>query len=113
MNIMNEKDIELYNRKAALCRTFADAKRLMIINELRRGEKAAGELAELTGMNQAVVSRELSLMRSRGVVRPRRDGVKVYYSLSNYRIIEACDMVHQVLLAILEEDRDFTQSVMH
>ena len=109
---MNQQDKELYNRKAALCRTFADPKRLMIINELRDGERAVGELAERTGMNQAVVSRELSLMRNRGVVKPRREGTKVYYSLSNPRIIEACDMVHQVLLTILEEDRDFTQSVM-
>lgn len=110
---MNQQDMELYNRKAALCRTFADPKRLILINELRAGETSVGELAEKAGMNQAVVSRELALMRNRGVVKPRRDGTKVYYSLSNPRIIEACDMVHQVLLSILEEDRDFTQSVVH
>lgn len=110
---MDQQNMELFKRQAALCRTFADPKRLMIINELRDGETAVGDMAERTGMSQAVVSRELAIMRASGVVKPRREGTKVYYSLSNPRIIEACDMVHQVLLTILEQDRDFTESVMH
>ena len=42
MTIQNEK--ELYRLKARLCKTFADPTRLMIIHELRSGEKTVGQI---------------------------------------------------------------------
>lgn len=62
---------ELFKLKAELCKTFADAKGLVIINELRNGEKLVGELAQSLNIPHAVASRHLALLRNRGVVRPR------------------------------------------
>jgi len=91
-------DIELYKLKAELCKTFSDPKRLMIISELRGGEKSVGDLVVALKSPQAVVSRHLAVLRNRGVAKARRDGVCIYYSLANARIIDACDIVHEVLL---------------
>jgi ArsR family transcriptional regulator len=91
-------DIELYKLKAELCKTFSDPKRLMIISDLRGGEKSVGELVKALKSPQAVVSRHLAVLRHRGVVKTRREGVSIYYSLANTRIIDACDIVHEVLL---------------
>jgi ArsR family transcriptional regulator, virulence genes transcriptional regulator len=96
---MPEKyDLELYKLQAELCKTFSDPKRLIIISNLRNGEKSVGELVELLKTPQAVVSRHLAILRNRGVVQTRRAGVSVYYSLTNPRIVEACDISRQVLL---------------
>ena len=78
---------------------------MLIISELRTGEKQVGELAETLELPQAVVSRQLALLRSKGVVSPRREGTNVYYSLTDPRIIDACDIVHQVLLNHLARNR--------
>ncbi len=103
---------ELYKLKAELCKTFADPKRLMIINELRGGEKAVGELANELGISQAVVSHQLAILRERGVVIPRRYGTNVFYSLADPKICDACDLVHQILLNQLEKNRELSDKLI-
>lgn len=107
----SEYDMELFKLKAEMSKLFSDPKRLMIINELRHGEKLVGDLAQKLEMPQAVVSRQLALLRNGGVVTPRRDGTNVYYSLTDMKIIEACDIVHQVLLNRLAKNREFADNL--
>jgi len=102
-------DSELFKLKAELCKTFADAKRLAIINELRNGEKLVGELARSLNIPHAVASRHLALLRNRGVVRPRREGTNVYYSISDPQIVAACDLVHQILLNNLTKSKELAE----
>jgi len=109
----SEYDLELYKLKAEISKTFSDPKRLMIINELRNGERQVSELAQALKLPQAVVSRQLALLRTRGVVTPRREGTSVYYSLTDLKIIEACDLVHQVLLNRLQRNKEFAERLFN
>ncbi len=102
-------DSEMFKLKAELCKTFADAKRLAIIHELRSGEKLVGELAQTLQVPHAVASRHLALLRNRGVVRPRREGTSVYYSLTDPKIVAACDIIHEVLLNSLNKNRELAE----
>jgi DNA-binding transcriptional ArsR family regulator len=104
---MPEKyNLELFRLKSELCKTFSDPKRLMIISELRDGEKSVGSLVDALGVPQAVVSRNLAILRHRGIVRTRREGVNIFYSLSDAKIAEACDLVHQILLDQVAKNRE-------
>jgi ArsR family transcriptional regulator, virulence genes transcriptional regulator len=105
-------NMELYKLKADISKAFSDPKRLMIIGELRDGEKTVGELTEALEIPQAVVSRELGILRSRGVAKPRRAGNNIYYSLTSMRICEACDIVHEVLLEHLAQNRELAESLL-
>ena len=96
------KDRELFRLHAGICHTLANPKRLEIISRLRGGERSVSELAEGMEIGQANLSQHLSLMRQRGIVRTRREGLNVYYSLSNPKIIAACDLMREVLLEHLE-----------
>lgn len=107
-----QRNLELYGLKAELCKTFADPKRLIIIDELRSGEQTVGELARLLEIPQAVVSRHLAILRERGVVKHRREGTSVYYSLSDQKIGEACDMVHQILLDQIEKNKALAERLV-
>jgi DNA-binding transcriptional ArsR family regulator len=110
---MTEKyDLELYKLKAEVSKTFSDPKRLMIITELRDGEKTVTELEEGTGIIQAVLSRQLGILRSHGIVKPRRDGNKIFYSISDIRICEACDIVHEVLMDQLAGNREVARKLL-
>jgi len=104
-------NLELYKLKAELCKTFSDPNRLIIINELRSGEKSVGELVQTLQMPQAAVSRHLAILRNKGVVSARREGTSIYYSLTDHKIGEACDLVHQVLMNYLERNRGLADNL--
>ena len=105
-------DIEVYRRKAELCKTFSDPKRLMIISELREGEKSVNELVAALQVPQAVVSRHLAVLRNRGVVVTRREGVNIFYRLADTKIIEACDIVHEILLDQAARNREIADRLI-
>jgi len=107
-----QHNLELYKLKAEICKTFADPKRLAIINELRGGEKLVRDLAQTLQVPHAVASRHLALLRNRGVVKARREGTNVYYSLTDPKIVEACDLIHQVLLNNLAKNRELAEKLI-
>jgi len=109
---MAKYDEELYRLKAEMCKTFADPKRLMIISELREGEKSVGDLVTNLGAPQAVISRHLAVLRNKGVVNARRNGVNIYYSLTNPRITDACDIVHGVLLDQVARNKELAEKFL-
>ena len=82
--------------QASFCKTLADTNRLLIISELAEGEISVGELAKRLGLAQANVSKHLGIMRDRGLLVARREGVNVYYSLIDKRIFEAIQLLTEV-----------------
>lgn len=82
---------------AQVCKTLADSKRLRIINVLRDGEMTVGDMARALGLRQANLSQHLTLLRERGVVTTRRQGLNIYYSLSSPKIVQACELMREVL----------------
>jgi len=97
---------EIYRLKARLCKTFSDPKRLIIIDILRGGEKAVGEIVDELNIPQAVVSRHLAILRDRGVVKTRRQSTNIYYSLTDPKIGDACSLVHDILLNQMEKNKE-------
>ena len=92
----------LYELHARICQTLSNAKRLEVIDCLRDGELPVISLAELTNISQANLSQHLAIMREKGFVTARREGLNVFYRLSNPKITQACDLMRQVLLEHLE-----------
>jgi ArsR family transcriptional regulator len=84
--------------QAGICKVLSNPKRLLILHELRSGERTVGELAQITGLRQANVSQHLALMRLRKMVTERRVGNTVFYRISDRRINSACDIMQSVLL---------------
>jgi DNA-binding transcriptional ArsR family regulator len=102
---------EIFQLQAELCKSLGDAKRLMIIHELRSGEKSVSELSEAVGVNQSNMSQHLAVLRKVGLLNCRRQGSTVYYSLANARITDACDMVRQVLMEQIEGSRELASRI--
>ena len=96
---------ELFYLQAELCKSLADPKRLMIIHELRAGERSVSQLAESLGLKQSNTSRHLAVMRKAGIVTPRREASTVYYSLVNPKIAEACDLVRGAIADQLQSNQ--------
>jgi len=95
-----EKIFELH---ADVCKVFSNAKRLEILNTLREKEMTASELIEKIGLSKANLSQHMSILKSKGVVLSRREGVNIYYRILNPKITHACDLMREVLLEQLQE----------
>jgi ArsR family transcriptional regulator, virulence genes transcriptional regulator len=96
------REAEAFQLHAELCKVLTDPKRLMMLRTLREGVRSVSELADAVGMRLPNASQHLSVMRHAGLVEARREGTTVYYSLVEPRIVEACDIVHRIVLDRLE-----------
>lgn len=94
---------ELNQLHASVCKGLADPKRLLIINLLRNGEMSVGDICAELDLPQANVSQHLAIMRERGLVRARKDGQFVFYSLTTIKIVEAVDLLRQVMAMHYED----------
>jgi len=95
---------DLFRMHAEICKTFANPKRLEVINALREGEKTASELLKDINISKANLSQHMAILIEKGVVLSRREGLKVFYKLSDKKITMACDLMRQVLISHLEEN---------
>lgn len=68
---------------AAFLKALAHEGRLMILCHLNTGEKSVTELEELLSSRQAAVSQQLARLRMEGLVKYRREGKAIYYSLAD------------------------------
>jgi ArsR family transcriptional regulator len=96
----------IYELHAEVCKTLANAKRIEIINLLRSGEKSVSWMLEKTGLLKANLSQHLSVMRQRGIIRARKEGLNVFYRIANPKIVRACDLMREVLFEHMEERKE-------
>jgi ArsR family transcriptional regulator len=95
----------------ALAETFrllGDPTRVRIIDVLASGELCVCDIAELVGMSESAVSHQLRLLRGMRLVRPRRAGRQVYYTLDDRHIIS---LFQEGLKHVLEERPDVRTAV--
>jgi len=103
----------LFELQAEVCKTLSSPKRLEILSVLKDGEKSVGELVEILGVPKANVSQHLAVMRHKGILKSRRDGVNIYYSLANPKVIKACTLMKEVLTEQLKERTDILEFVIN
>jgi len=79
----------------SLMKAMANADRLMLLCQISQGEKSVGELEELTGIRQPTLSQQLTVLRDEGLVSTRRDGKKIYYSISSQSALALMQVLYQ------------------
>lgn len=95
INQSGEPNIEILYDLSELFKVFGDSTRIRILTALTAGEMCVLHLSEHLGMGQSAVSHQLRILRASGLVKPRRQGKTVYYSLDD-------DHVKEILEAGLE-----------
>ncbi len=105
-------DKKIFEMHADICKVFTNPKRLEIISLLRDGEKTVNDLTELAGVPQANVSQHLTVLRQNNVVTTRRNGANIYYKIANPKILQACDLMREVLLEQLKENEKLVKRML-
>ena len=103
-----EQEVELLHSR--VCQALADPKRIMLLYLLTTGPKCVTELVDSLGVPQPTVSRHLAVLRERELVQTERQGTSIYYTLADHRIIDALDLMRQVLAAQVTSNVDALQS---
>jgi DNA-binding transcriptional ArsR family regulator len=72
--------------EASVFRALADSTRRQILQELRSGELAAGEIAGRFPISGPSISRHLGVLKGAGLIRERREANRILYSLTEERL---------------------------
>ena len=106
---MSSAEKRIFQLHAEICKTFSNPIRLEILSNLREGRKSVNEIAALTGVRQATISQHLSVLRQRGVVTTKREGINVYYQVASPKITQACNLMREVLLENISSMNEITE----
>lgn len=79
---------EQVQRLADVFKALGDPTRVRIIQALLVGELCVCDLAEVLGMTQSAVSHQLRVLRGLYLVRNRREGKEVFYSLDDEHVMQ-------------------------
>ena len=101
---------QLYTYHAEMCKVFSHPKRLELINILRDKKMSAGELGERLGLTPANLSQHLTMMRERHVLVSRKEGNVIHYQIANLRLLQAFDMLREILFEQIRKDAALIQS---
>ena len=77
---------------ADLFKVFSDSTRLRILYAISEGEMNVQSIAETLGMEQSIISHQLRILRNNKLVRGRRDGKQIYYSLDDDHVKKIIEM---------------------
>lgn len=77
---------DMLRNMAELYKLFADYSRVRLLSLLLHGELCVGDLAELMGVAQPLISNHLRLLRNSKLVKYRKEGRCVFYSLADSHV---------------------------
>ena len=77
---------ETLRKAAEVFRLFGDPTRIRILSALSEGEMCVCCLCDLLSMSQSAVSHQLSILKASRLIKSRREGKQIYYSLDDAHV---------------------------
>ncbi|ABP34011.1 ArsR/SmtB family transcription factor [Polynucleobacter asymbioticus] len=78
-----------------LMKVLANRDRMLLLCEISQGEKCVGELEEALDIHQPTLSQQLTVLRNEELVKTRREGKQIYYSLSSSEALEVMSVLYK------------------
>jgi len=88
---------EITELHAEICSAMADPRRILLLSAISQQPRNVSDLADFIGISQPAASRHLKILRDRGLVQSVRQGANVEYNLMDSRLIEALNLLRDVL----------------
>jgi len=102
---------EVSQLHADICSALADPKRILMIYALAVRPRSVNDLADELGLSQPATSRNLKVLRERGLVASLRQGTTLEYRLTDLRLVDALNMLRAVLRDRLTHNANLMESV--
>jgi DNA-binding transcriptional ArsR family regulator len=91
--------------KAELFKALSHPTRILILDALRDGERTVGELQHALDAEQSTVSQHLAALRAKDLVRARREGTTVHYSVADPAVWQLLDIAREIYERQLSSNR--------
>jgi ArsR family transcriptional regulator len=88
-----------------LFKALADSNRLRIVNILSQRELCVCDIQSVLGLSQPFISRHLAFLRRAGLVKDRREGARIYYSLALEHAVSAA--LSSMLRVVVRDSQPF------
>lgn len=88
-----------FAERARVMKAMAHPSRLMMVDELSRGERCVCDLQKLVGHDISTVSKHLGVLKKSGIVEDERRGKNIYYRLKVPCILNFFECVESVIMA--------------
>lgn len=101
-------DAEIRERQVGICKAFANATRLHMLDLLGQQEWPVSELQAKVGISKANLSQHLAVLKSAGIVQTRREGRTIHCSLAIPEVKSACQIIRDVLRSQIRNGQKLT-----
>jgi ArsR family transcriptional regulator len=85
-----------FSQQVKIFKALAHETRMLVVDELSRGERCVCELTGLVGVDISTMSKHLSVLREAGIVESEKRGMQVYYRLLTPCVLKLFTCVHTV-----------------
>ncbi len=85
--------MEMVDKCVVFCKALCDSTRQEILEMLREREICVGDIVDAFNLSQPTISHHLNILKVAQVVKSRKEGKQVYYSLDQDNIQECCGML--------------------
>ena len=96
---MKKTEVQKLERRANILKALAHPSRLMMIDELAKGERCVCELRELVGADMSTVSKHITVLKNAGLVESDKRGLQVFYTLLSPCVMNFFTCVESVIEA--------------
>ena len=97
---MNMQELAANSLEAEeLLKALANSHRLMLLCELKDGERSVSALERVVPLTQSALSQHLAKLREGGFVATRREAQTIYYRLADTRVARLIEVLHELFCA--------------
>lgn len=100
---------ETLEQRANILKALAHPSRLLMVDELAKGERCVCELQEIVGADMSTVSKHLTVLKKAGLVECEKRGLQVFYTLLSPCVMNFFTCVESVI----EAHKDQANSTAH
>lgn len=101
----------IYRVKADFFKTLGHPARIRILELLRDGERPVSELIPEVGIEPSHLSQQLAILRRANLVRSRKDGSSVIYSVTEPRLFQLLEVAKSIITSSLTETRELLEEL--
>lgn len=77
-------------------KSIANTDRLLTLCHVAKNELNVSQIEHLTKINQPTLSQQLMVLRKNNVVKTRREGKQIFYSVKDHKLVEVVDILHRL-----------------
>jgi ArsR family transcriptional regulator len=78
-----------------LMKVLSNSDRMMLLCEIGQGEKCVSELEDALDLHQPTLSQQLTVLRKEKLVKTRREGKQIYYSLASEIVVSVISLLYK------------------